>query len=762
MTPPDLESSIQMLLDGELSAEEFRALEAELLENPEALDTYRNWVGLHCGLQHHGSLNAAVAKLPVVPIERVLALQRQRTVRISLLAAAAVLLVSAVALWINQSPFTPRTLAGFRTAPGSSFTLTHSGNGKRPTDGMLAEGSRIVLDHGVVELDLPHDVRAIIEAPATLTIIDDRTVDLDRGRAFFEVQSPDGHGFTVITPNQKIVDLGTAFGIDVPVGSDQTHLHVFTGSVRIEGLEGKETGEVIHAPRAVAIRDIRVEKQLDETADRFRRRLPDKLNQILVEDFESGLIAGREFDVWMDRTAIRDLDGNRFAGIPEKKPLRFQTSLAPAVNIPVKSYAYDGPSPPMDRPSDHQPTGQTQGLFLDPDNTKLTDGLPGDPAGWQSGTYAGFKDDSYQADTRITFDLGATQTVDRILVSSHATTGESPKSFRLSTSRDGETFTLPVVVNHESTGSPKIETTLDVSDWAPARFWRLEIVNPTAWLFLGEVTFTKTGSAAALLIKDPVVPPGAKEGESPPQLLHLKPGSGEDAILSQGHLAMIFDEPVEFGSGRIVFQDLTEERRAEIVVGSQPATIKGSEVRIAPPLNVSDGSQATGYPAGWMSDLPVTFLNPSGTGNAYQSDQLEDHGQTRGEIGAMRGPTLVSLSGRHHAHPLQREIGTIAADHRYTVSLGVGTRREKSGSRFLGYKVRLISRGILLAELADDRPPGPANTITAVGFSWNSSSLPEGVSTGDPLTLEISSLKPTVRGPGYLDLDHLRVSAVEQ
>lgn len=760
MKPSELQALIQRLLDGELTAGEFAALETELLQNPEALATYRAWVNLHCGLHRHAMRDSAAAKLPVVPIARVLTLQRRRTVRISLFAAAAVLLVSAVGMWLRNAAPASHTHARFHTAPGSSFTLTNSGDGKRLIDGNLAEGSMIMLDHGVAELILPHDVRAIVEAPATLTFVDDRTINLDRGRAFFEVQSPDGRGFTVITPNQKIVDLGTAFGVDLPTDSDLTHLHVFEGSVRIDGLDADGIGEVVHAPMAVAIRGTSALKQLEEPTDRFRRQLPDKLNQILVEDFESGLIAGCEFDVWMDRTAIRDLDGNRFAGIPEKKPLRFQTTLAPAVHLPVKSYTYDGPSPPMDRPSDHQPRGQTQGLFLDPDHTKLTDQLPGDPEGWQSGTYVGFKDDSDQADTRITFDLGATQTVDRILLSSHTAFDGAPESIRLATSRDGKTFTLPATVDHETTGSPRIEIALDVTDWAPARFWRLEIVNPTEWLFLGEVTFTTTGSAAAPLVQDPVVPPGSTKGESPPQLLHLNPGSGEDAILAQGHLAMIFDEPVEFGTGRIVFHDLTEERRAEIVVGSQPTSIKGSEFRIAPPLNVSDGSRATGYPAGWTSDLPVTFLNPSGIGNAYQSDQLEDRGQTRGGIGAMRGPTMVSLSARHHAHPLQREIGPIAADQRYTVSLGVGTRREVSGSRFLGYKLRLISRGILLAELADGHPPGPANTITAVGFSWDSSSLPEGVSTGDPLTLEVSPLNPTLPGPGYLDFDHLRVSAV--
>ena len=113
MNPIDLQSRIQLLLEDELSAEEFAELEAELLANPEALETYRAYTGLHCGLQDRGSFQASVESLPVVPVDRVLALQRRRVVKTSLLAAAAILLVSAVALRMSLVPERPVTMAGF-------------------------------------------------------------------------------------------------------------------------------------------------------------------------------------------------------------------------------------------------------------------------------------------------------------------------------------------------------------------------------------------------------------------------------------------------------------------------------------------------------------------------------------------------------------------------------------------------------------------------------------------------------------------------
>ena len=61
MSPTELQDRIQKLFDEDLSAEEFGELEAELLENPEALKTYCVWVDLHCRLQKNGSFQSAVA-----------------------------------------------------------------------------------------------------------------------------------------------------------------------------------------------------------------------------------------------------------------------------------------------------------------------------------------------------------------------------------------------------------------------------------------------------------------------------------------------------------------------------------------------------------------------------------------------------------------------------------------------------------------------------------------------------------------------------
>ena len=73
MTRVELQHHIQLLLDREISADEFAVLETELLENPEALETYRGYANLHCCLQKHCDIHQIIKSLPVVPIDRLIA-----------------------------------------------------------------------------------------------------------------------------------------------------------------------------------------------------------------------------------------------------------------------------------------------------------------------------------------------------------------------------------------------------------------------------------------------------------------------------------------------------------------------------------------------------------------------------------------------------------------------------------------------------------------------------------------------------------------
>jgi len=760
MNLPDLEIRLQQLLDDELNADEFVELESELLENPKAMELYLSYSNLQSGLQHRASLEKSAKKLSVVPVEQLLAQQQQRAIRISLLSAAAIVTIVAGIMWLRSVQSTPDTLATVRVTSGSDYTLTHHTDEKLPPREVMAANSRIVLRHGVVELSLPHDVRAVIVAPADISLRDDRTLALDYGRAYFKVSSKAGQGFTVVTKHQQIVDLGTAFGIDSRNDSDEVELHVLEGRVRIDDKQGNK-GEIIEGSRSVLLAGIKIKSEINDRPADFLSELPPKIDMVLNENFESGLLANSDYVIQIDDNLIQDFDGNNFRGIDDETTWKFTTTLPATIPIPVASYSYNGAA---GQPSNHQPSGKPQGLFLDPGNAKLTDNHTGDSTGWASGTYVGFKDDS---SPQVSFDLGAAHDIQTITVHSFVFDTEV-KSIKISASMDGVTYSTHVVVSPEWSGLKNVSAAIQLPAWGAARFFRLDFASPGGWLFLGEVGFD-----AAPLPSSSDIPqdlekahPGndpdqilSQRETTPPVTLALYPAENSQGAATGGQLKMVFNEPIKFGTGRFMVQNLTRRNESAVVSGSRQLSINGRTLSISPPTKIRNGAQATGWLAGWVTAAPVLFFNPDGNDTRYDNKDLEDKSPARGLIESMHSPGMVEVRT-----PIRREIGTISAGNRYTVSTTVGVRANDSEnpSTFLGFTVRMSSGGSVLAQLATNAPPGSANSVSTVGFSWDASSLPDGIQPGDPLALEIIPNPPSDYQPGYLDLNAIRISTVRQ
>ncbi len=245
--------------------------------------------------------------------------------------------------------------------------------------------------------------------------------------------------------------------------------------------------------------------------------------------------------------------------------------------------------------------------------------------------------------------------------------------------------------------------------------------------------------------------------DSPPVFTAAYPSDDSTGATWDGQLKMLFSEPIKFGSGRVFIQNVTNWRENVLIAGEQRMSIDGRVLTINPPTGLEDGAASLGWLAGWESRAPVTFTNPHGDGKWYDNDGLQDDSPSQGMIGSMRSSGMVSIN-----NSIRREIGTITADSRYTVSAAIGVRANhtKATSTFLGYTIRLISGDTVLAELSDTTPPGPANGVTSVGFSWDSATLPEGLAAGAPLAIEIVPNQPAGAEPGYLDLDNVRVTVV--
>ena len=226
----DLQDRILRLIDGDLDEEAAGRLDGELRASREARLLYLQFSALHSALEEQEVSRASLGKVPVVPIELFLVRQRRRVVTKALLATAAVLIISAVVMWIKMVP-APNRVAGFRVAPDSVFTLTHAEENDAPEGYALGTGSRLQLTEGVMEGRFGSGVQCVIKAPCDLTVLAENRISIAEGVAWFQVPSK-AVGFTVETSQLTVVDLGTEFGVLVPDRGEH-EIHVMKGSVKV-------------------------------------------------------------------------------------------------------------------------------------------------------------------------------------------------------------------------------------------------------------------------------------------------------------------------------------------------------------------------------------------------------------------------------------------------------------------------------------------------------------------------------------------------
>lgn len=218
---------IQRLFDGELPEEDFAELQDQLIADPEARKRLYDYAKLHQGLcflvpsqgQQHGKLGSLLRIA-----------QHRLIVRQTLAVAAAAIILTVVILQLIQVP-QAKPLASLRTAPGTTFAVTHTATskGKEPVPGTLEIGSSLELESGTAELELSSGIRAIVRAPARLVIQRADRVFLDRGKAWFQV-AKEGRGFQVVSRELEVTDLGTEFGV-IASDNDSDEVHCFKGEV---------------------------------------------------------------------------------------------------------------------------------------------------------------------------------------------------------------------------------------------------------------------------------------------------------------------------------------------------------------------------------------------------------------------------------------------------------------------------------------------------------------------------------------------------
>lgn len=204
------------------------SLTDERCESPECFTDSQLWRQLHEAEKKAPAIEIFKSLPPRTPIQKVIYEKPSRPVdRFRVFAA---ILSAAALFFLVLFVHYARNTGGQEVA-----TLTDSLHVKWGGRGSLQKGSRLIdnkamllMEEGVAELLFDNHAQLIIEAPAGFKIIAEDRIELQYGKVYAAIPQ-EAIGFSVYTPNAKIVDLGTEFGVQAELN----------GSMQLHVLEGK-------------------------------------------------------------------------------------------------------------------------------------------------------------------------------------------------------------------------------------------------------------------------------------------------------------------------------------------------------------------------------------------------------------------------------------------------------------------------------------------------------------------------------------------
>lgn len=149
-----------------------------------------------------------------------------------------------------------------------------------PADPNLRPG-KLSLERGWAQLSFLNGTDVILQAPCLLELESKESMFLTSGSATAHITSSKANGFTIHTPQSKIVDLGTEFGVHVD-SHGSFEVHVFDGAVQLGTINrnaGKDTLRKLSTGRAAWIdrKGTLQTESLSRRTSLFYRELPEVL-----------------------------------------------------------------------------------------------------------------------------------------------------------------------------------------------------------------------------------------------------------------------------------------------------------------------------------------------------------------------------------------------------------------------------------------------------------------------------------------------------
>ncbi|WP_050027918.1 LamG-like jellyroll fold domain-containing protein [Verrucomicrobium sp. BvORR034] len=253
MNAARLQHLLELHFGGGMEETERLEMEAQLREHPEARTAYWEAAGWHALFRHWGEETtgrlAAEKMLQAVdpPASPAPPVVRQHR-RLSIITLATLGAAAAVILLLGPLWFAPpvATVVQESDAVWSPAALV-------PEPGTGMKRGTFILEKGTAVVSFSQGASLVLEGPARIRIDRANRVELQQGRLRARVPTQ-AHGFTVITPNFTVVDLGTEFGCQL-LSDGSGEVHVMEGSVEVRPRHSQFTPKTLQVHQALRIRN---------------------------------------------------------------------------------------------------------------------------------------------------------------------------------------------------------------------------------------------------------------------------------------------------------------------------------------------------------------------------------------------------------------------------------------------------------------------------------------------------------------------------
>jgi len=248
------------LVEGDASPEDIAKLEEYLDGKPDAQRRYVHYIDLHQELHHwaRSELNTqfeAERSCGLANVNPASSGSKSQIATYLTVATSLSLLLAlglGIGLWMYSQSGDEQTAIAHSDDSDSVATVKQFDDGiavlasaldaewssiAPPEPGSILSPGELKLIDGLIRVEFYNGVQLLVEGPADLDIHSVSKVICREGR-LRSLVPPNATGFTVLTPQFELVDLGTEFGVTVD-SDGRADAHVFDGQVDLYAADGK-------------------------------------------------------------------------------------------------------------------------------------------------------------------------------------------------------------------------------------------------------------------------------------------------------------------------------------------------------------------------------------------------------------------------------------------------------------------------------------------------------------------------------------------